>query len=252
MEDQKPYILRIPFLRWFKEKLYIQLSPVYLHLFLSIFLLVLTGGCINISLRYEENLVNSWTNKLEQEIRSTTEIPRKKEFDNQITEKSRLKTQLEIITNRCIMYFTIAKTYYRWLFATIISCSLATVIASVCLFYISKEGWEKANNYVINIFVVFSSIAIFGSSLTLIFQYENNAKSNLIILSNYMNLKNKIITELTTSTNSEGKTINLKTIVHETNSQLVDYNNFNIALETKNILTIPQVLEKFNSLKKTP
>ena len=143
-----------------------------------------------------------------------------------------------------------AKDFYKWLFATIMLFSISIIIASVCLFYISKEGWKAANNYVINVFTVFSGIALLSGSIPLVFQYENNAQKNLGMLVNYINLRNHIITNIAITTNLEGKSITLKDIVVSTEMALTEYNQLSIKLDTNSMLNSQQIINKLEASQK--
>lgn len=165
-----------------------EISPVQRHFFLSLVLIFLAGCGVFASERCGEYIATSWTRNLKKEFLDRTTTPDWKSFIAQQNlqaseaEKKRLETQIKIIEYRAISSLIMAKDFYKWLFATIMVFSISIIIASVCLFYISKEGWKAANNYVINVFTVFSGIALLSGSIPLVFQYESNAQKNLAML----------------------------------------------------------------------
>jgi hypothetical protein len=212
------------------------------YLYLALSLIVLTGFGVNISMKYEEHIADTWTV-------SMNTIPTEDEQKNienlkPSLEKDRLQSQLKIIENREKKYLKMTKDYYKWLFATIMSFSMSTIIASVCLFYISKEGWKKANNYVITVFTVFSSIALLSGSLRLVFRLEDNAQKNLALLISYINLKSQTLTSVATKTSPiDGKPMELLKIVNHTEQKLSQLNDVSIMLDTNNLPTLQQFSE---------
>lgn len=233
-----------------------EISPLQRHFFLSLLLMILAGCGVFASERCGEYIATSWTRNLKKEVVNQTTTPDWKLFIAQENlqaseaEKNRLETQIKIIEYRAMSSLMMAKDFYKWLFATIMLFSISIIIASVCLFYISKEGWKAANNYVINVFTVFSGIALLSGSIPLVFQYENNAQKNLGMLVNYINLRNNIITSIAITTNLEGKSITLEDIVVSTEMALTEYNQLSIKLDTNSMLNSQQIINKLEASQK--
>lgn len=233
-----------------------EISPLQRHFFLSLLLMILAGCGVFAAERCGEYIATSWTRNLKKEVVNQTTTPDWKLFIAQENlqaseaEKNRLETQIKIIQYRAMSSLMMAKDFYKWLFATIMLFSISIIIASVCLFYISKEGWKAANNYVINVFTVFSGIALLSGSIPLVFQYENNAQKNLGMLVNYINLRNHIITNIAITTNLEGKSITLEDIVVSTEMALTEYNQLSIKLDTNSMLNSQQIINKLEASQK--
>lgn len=230
-----------------------EISPLQRHFFLSLVLIFVAGCGVFAFERCGEYIATSWTRNLQKEFVDKTDTPNWNSFIDQENlqaseaEKKRLDTQIEVIEYRAMSSLTIAKDFYKWLFATIMSFSISIIIASVCLFYISKEGWKVANNYVINAFTVFSGIALLSGSIPLVFQYENNAQKNLEMLVNYINLRNQVITSIAIAANLEGKSLTLKDIVVSTEIALAKYHKLSIDLDTSSMLNPQQIIDKLEA-----
>ncbi|QMS87803.1 hypothetical protein HUN01_09490 [Nostoc edaphicum CCNP1411] len=215
------------------------------HLCLSLCLLVLAGFGVYASILYENNIANFWTQASKNEVPTYDEKKNLKNLEASPV-KDRLLSQLLIIENREKKYSAMTKVYYQWLFVTIMSFSTSTIIASVCLFYISKEGWKKANNYVINVFTVFSSIALLSGSLRLVLKLEDNAQKNLTLLTSYIDLKNKTLTSIATIKTSitiDGKQMTISNIVNQTEKELSKYNDISIIVDTNNLPNSQKIIE---------
>ncbi len=227
-----------------------EISPLQRHFFLSLLLIFLAGCGVFASERCGEYIATSWTRNLKKEFVDQTATSNWTKFIAQDkleaseAEKNRLKTQIQIIEYRAMSSLMMAKDFYKWLFTTIMLFSISIIIASVCLFYISKEGWKVANNYIINVFTVFSGIALFSGSIPFVFQYENNAQKNLEMLVNYINLRNQVITSTAITANLDGKSLTLEDIVISTEMALAEYNQLSIKLDTNSMLNSQQIIEK--------
>ncbi len=227
-----------------------EISPLHRHFFLSFVLIFLAGCGVFASERCGEYIATSWTRNLKKEFVDQTNTSNWKSFIEQENlqaseaEKTRLNTQIQIIEYRALSSLAIAKDFYKWLFATIMTFSISIIIASLCLFSISKEGWKVANNYVINVFTVFSSIALLSGSIPLVFQYENNAQKHLEMLVNYINLRNHVITSIAIAGNLEGESLTLKDIVVSTEIALAKYHQISIQLDTSRMLNPQQIIDK--------
>lgn len=112
--------------------------------------------------------------------------------------KKRIKEQLTQMVMKQKQSEIIAKDYYKWLFVDLSITSGAAIISAISLFYISKEGWEKANNYVINIFTTSSAVALMVGSWNVIFKMQENADKKVDLFIAYENLYNLVLTRIAT------------------------------------------------------
>lgn len=233
-----------------------EISSLQRHFFLSLILIFIAGLGVFASERCGEYIAISWTRNLKKEFVDKTTAPDWKlliaqdNLEASEAEKSRLDAQIKIIEYRAMSSLIIAKDCYKWLFTTIMLFSISIIIASVCLFFISKEGWKSANNYIINVFTVFSGIALLSGSIPLVFQYENNAQKQLEMLVNYINLRNQIITSIAITANLDGKSLTLKDIIISTEMALNNYNQLSLKFDTSSMLSSQQIMEQLESSQK--
>lgn len=161
-------------------------------------------------------------------------------------ERDRIQVQLAQIERRAGAYARITIFFYTRLFAAIALASATGIIAAISLFYISKVGWDRANNYVINIFVISSAITIFVGAFPLIFQQENNVTNNSRLYMSYLDLENQILTALATQKNEQGQPIDLRTIMVSTDQKMAELNIESIGFDPN---AIPRGSDIFQQLE---
>ncbi|MBD1911358.1 MULTISPECIES: hypothetical protein [unclassified Leptolyngbya] len=161
-------------------------------------------------------------------------------------ERDRIQVQLAQIERRARAYARISIFFYTRLFAAIALASATGIVTAVSLFYISKVGWDKANNYVINIFVISSSITIFVGAFPIIFQQENNVTNNARLYMSYLDLENQILTALATQKNDQGQLIDLRTIMVSTDQKMAELNVESIGFDPD---AIPRSADIFQQLE---
>lgn len=221
-------------------------EPIITHVILTLSLLALSaitaGGLFFVG---SKSIAQSWTKPLtsspdlEQRLESYL-----KKFSSFASEKQRIKEEVKQISLRTELHKTIATDYYRWLFVALPLTSGAAIISGISLFYISKEGWEKANNYIINIFISSSAIALYVGSMPVIFKIEDNAKANAGFFILYNNLENQVLTRLATlQQNSNQKTDRekLQSIINDTEAKIEELNKFSIVFDANSIY-LPNIL----------
>ncbi len=72
-------------------------------------------------------------------------------------------------------------------------------ISSICLFFISKQGWQQAHKVVISIFLTTSTMALLLFQFSQTFKYNDNFKDSLYLYVEYSILEQKIENFLTTN-----------------------------------------------------
>ncbi|MEL6461590.1 MAG: hypothetical protein AAFQ91_25725 [Cyanobacteria bacterium J06621_15] len=162
-------------------------------------------------------------------------------------EKKRIIQQLEIIELNAKNHVSITLYFYTRIFTEITVASVSGIIAAICLFYISRIGWDKANNYIINIFVVTTGVTVFVGSLPIVFQQEQNIQDNTKLYLNYINLKNKILTSLATQKNQKEETIELSQIILNTEKELKELNRISIGFDTTAIPKNPDIINSLTN-----
>lgn len=235
---------------------FLKQEPIITHVILTLSLLTLSaitaGGLFFVG---SKSIAQSWTKPLT----SSPDLEHRlesylKNFSAFASEKQRIKEEVKHISLRTELHKTIATDYYRWLFVALSLTSSAAVISGISLFYISKEGWGKANNYIINIFVSSSAIALYVGSMPVIFKIEDNAKANAGFFILYNNLENEILTRLAIQPSSNQKTDRekLQSIINDTEAKIEELNKFSIVFDANSIY-LPSILpEAAQHKQKTP
>ena len=90
--------------------------------------------------------------------------------------------------------------FYKQYFISISLSSTLDLIAGICVFFVSKVGWEKSNNAVINIFFITAGAAILYQKLPELFQQGINLTSNKNLYLQYLDLRNKTLSYIATGT----------------------------------------------------
>ncbi|WP_026731366.1 hypothetical protein [Fischerella sp. PCC 9605] len=189
-----------------------QTSPVIKHVFLSISLIAVAGTIVCLSLQYSKNVTQEWTKHLKYSPQWEKNEGSGNNDINQISnikkylisygasdvEIQRLEDILKSIKDRAKSHIRVAIDYSQWLFSSTFTASILALLAVGCLFDISRKGWKDANNYIINIFVVSSGCALFSGALVAVFQYERNIRDNSGLYLAYVELENKVLTQLVT------------------------------------------------------
>jgi hypothetical protein len=231
-----------------------RLNPAAKHCILAVGLLItaLIGGlCLNVQ---AEKIADNWAKELkyfsktsQKTTPSTVEAIYINNFSNSsYAEKKRIQEQMEIIKSRSTTHLTIMTYFYTRFYMSIALASVSAIISAISLFYISKVGWEKANNYIIPIFVTTTSIAIFVGAFPVVFQQENNIRENSELYLKYINLENQILTRLATKANAEGTNLTLKEIINNTDIKLTEYNKIAIGFDANSIPQASDVFQKFS------
>jgi hypothetical protein len=166
-------------------------------------------------------------------------------YSNITAEKHRIREQITIALTKQEQNKNIATDYYKWMFVVFPITSGAAIVSGISLFFISKEGWENANNYIINVFITASTIALLVGSLSVIFKMQENAGRHIESLVAYENLYQQILTRLATisttpvrgSPADASPTVSqqLQTLITETNALLLTYNKILINFDSSNI-----------------
>lgn len=114
------------------------------------------------------------------------------------TEKVRLAEQLNQIELRINRYSAMMVFFYKHYYISISLTSASALVAGICLFFISKKGWQDANNALINVFIVTSSAVIFFGDLPGIFRHNENSAASRDLYLEHISLRNQVRSYLAT------------------------------------------------------
>lgn len=128
--------------------------------------------------------------------------------------RKRLLEQVLEVKRRAKTHLRIMEWFYVYYYQSISVGIISTVIAGVSLFFISKKGWEEVNPYIVNIFLVSSSVTVLFGAFPLVFKIEENIKSNTTSYLAYVTLENRILSYIGTgnfiTSYSTGNNLNLR------------------------------------------
>lgn len=108
-------------------------------------------------------------------------------------ERARMVDQFMLVQARVETHAQVMGLFYKLNFIALGTIGLATGIASISLFFISKAGWERVNNALINLFIVSTGLVIFHSNLIFIFKFQDNIRLNGQLYSEYTELYNAVL-----------------------------------------------------------
>ena len=114
------------------------------------------------------------------------------------TEKMRLAEQLNQVELRINRYSAMMVFFYKHYYISISLTSASALVAGICLFFISKKGWQDANNALINVFIITSGAVIFFGDLPGIFRHNDNSAASRDSYLQHISLRNQVRSYLAT------------------------------------------------------
>jgi hypothetical protein len=109
-------------------------------------------------------------------------------------ERARMVDQFMLVQARTETHAQVMGLFYKLNFITLGTVGFATGLASISLFFISKAGWERVNNALINLFIVSTGLVVFHSNLIFMFKFQDNIRLNGQLYGEYTQLYNTILT----------------------------------------------------------
>lgn len=160
-------------------------------------------------------------------------------------QKVRLIDQFEQIQTRIDKHGTIMSFFYRQYFISLSMICGASVVASVCLFFISKVGWERVNNALINIFIISSGTIIFYGNISIVFKQEANIEDNQRLYLSYFSLRNEMLSYWATQQIVSGDTAEPVKFIHYMDQRLQELNQIRLGFDATRTT---QLREQFQQL----
>lgn len=111
-------------------------------------------------------------------------------------EKRRLNQQLQSIQELTTKNCNIMAFFYKEYFISLSISNISAILTIVCIFFLSKEGWEKSNNALINLSVTAFVVTTFYIHLTQVFQQDQNLRNSQDLYANYSALLNDFTSSL--------------------------------------------------------
>ena len=156
----------------------------------------------------------------------------------------RLLAQLADVDERITIHRNLTIFFYKQYYAVLALSSTAGVMASLCLFFISKSGWDRINNAIINLFFSASGITLFCVNLTFVFQYGSNLQGNQDLLLSYIALRNEIASYCATGGDLLGNYQEPANYIHYIDVRMQSLNQIRLGFDASRILDMEDTLKK--------
>jgi hypothetical protein len=226
------------------------------HLLITSSLLALIGASNLLHNRYADQQAKKWLNSTEE---LTTLDGDNGKLGASATETARLIEQLNDIQSRLDRYSAMMIFFYKHYYTSIGITSASALVAGICLFFISKVGWQRVNNSLINVFVVTSSTVIFFGDLPGTFKYKENSEASRDLYLKHISLRNEVRSYLATggtlSDNSENSSVYKRTepnlFIHYIDQKLALLNEIPLGFDTTGINDFKNNAERLSIPEKT-
>jgi len=110
--------------------------------------------------------------------------------------KKKIESYLNQIDSLQTYYSEITKLFYEKYYKSTMIFIISTVMTSLLLLVITKDGLKKANKYIVTIFLAFLGYSAYSGSFALAFQHEENIQKNIKALKIHQNIKNRILSDI--------------------------------------------------------
>ena len=152
-----------------------------------------------------------------------------------IYERNRIIAQFQEIERLADTHANIMGFFYKQYYISLATMGGCAALAIVSLFFISKVGWERVNNALINIFIVTSGIVIFYGNISLIFQHKDNLEASQKIYVNYLGLRNEVLSYLATGETITNESLAPAKFIHYVDRELKSISFIRLGFDPKSI-----------------
>jgi len=237
-DRQKKVVGKKAFLKMLSEKVK---QPVVVHSLITSTLLATSLGVATILNSYAEGVGFQWTKDLKsaelvvQKEMDITQLKQNIKNVEKNTKEQRIREQLQEIRQRAKSHINVMIYFYARYFVAVSLGTVSSLITGVCLFFISKGGWNQANRYVVNVFIFTSGSTIFFSSMPIIFKLEKNIADNKFLYLNYVALENEVLSYFATNEDLNSKKIDSSFFIHYLDQQLAKTNQLAVGFDSTQI-----------------
>ncbi|HEY9663924.1 MAG TPA: hypothetical protein V6C65_36200 [Allocoleopsis sp.] len=152
-------------------------------------------------------------------------------------ERSRLVEQFQEVEARAAKHAQIMGFFYKQYYISTSMIVGSAVMASICLFFISKSGWDRINNALINIFICSSAVILFHGNLVLVFKQDENLRGNQELYLHYISLRQEVLSYWVTQQTIDGKSLEPVKFIHYLDSQMQGLNKIQLGFDSPQIST---------------
>ena len=161
--------------------------------------------------------------------------------------KARLSEQFDEIQLRIKSHSAVMVFFYKQYYISGSMSLTLGLFAAFCGFLISRDGWEKANNGLINAFLVTSTFVFFYNQLPVIFKQDSNIAGNRTLYLEYIALRNEILSYAATNwtISKEAKNldqfteVDIKQFIHKVDTRMAELNQVAIDFDLTRVTDLP-------------
>ncbi|GAB4380722.1 MAG: hypothetical protein Kow00121_37540 [Elainellaceae cyanobacterium] len=150
-------------------------------------------------------------------------------------ERSRLMEQFQGLELRAARHAKIMGFFYKQYYISISMIVASFVLASLCLFFISKAGWSRVNNALINIFICSSAVILLYGNFIFVFKQEENLRGNQELYLSYIVLREEVLSYWATQQISTGQTLEPAQFIHYLDDKLQTLNKIQLGFDSPQI-----------------
>lgn len=179
---------------------------------------------------------------------STMQVPEQTMIEAPLL-RERLTEQFGEIRTRRDRHAKVMVYFYKQYFLSLSMASGSALIAILLAFFISRDGWEKTNNGLINAFFVSFSAAILYTQIPGLFQQEKNLKANRELYLAYEALGNQVLSYLATQNTigsnpeqpNQVSPMPPEQFILQIDQQLVTLNQIPIDFDANQVIKLPDL-----------
>lgn len=160
--------------------------------------------------------------------------------------KARFAAQIQEIQTQRQRHAEVMSYFYIQYFVSLSMASGSALAAILLAFFISRDGWERANNGLINAFFVTFSAATLYTQIPNLFQQKDNLERNRELYISYDVLGNEISSYLVTGSTISDETqqvvkIEAAEFIHQVDQQLAELNQIPIDFDATQTIKPPEL-----------
>jgi hypothetical protein len=160
--------------------------------------------------------------------------------------QNRLRHQVAEIDARQARHAKVMTYFYKQYFVALSMASGSALAAILFAFFISRDGWDKANNGLINAFFVTFSAATLYTQIPGLFAQKANLEQNRELYIAYTNLRNQVVNYMVI-----GEVIDLESeelvpvepglFIYQIDQQLVELNQLPVNFDATQSIKPPEL-----------
>lgn len=219
-------------------------QPSFLgHCVLAGIQLILIGGTFLSLNWFASNRANDWLKSEE-----VSSLPQETEVSSLgAAERDRLEAQFAEIQLRIERHANVMTYFYKQYFISLSMTSGLALVAGIAIFFVSRDGWSKANNALINVFIVTSSAALLYGQLPGLFKQDINLAANRKLYLDYTALRDEVLSYMATGGMIGGDPTNpdvfspvdSKQFIHAIDKELAQLNQIPIEFDPTRVFEAP-------------